>query len=249
MSTTVATDILPASESTGLLPVPLTAFVGREQELPTVRRLLGTTRLLTLTGAGGSGKTRLALATVTAMRDAGEAEVAWVELASLGDAGSLPSHVALALGARAEGAGSVEQALVASLRDRELLLVLDNCEHLVDECARLVELLLRSCARLRVLATSREALGIGGERSWLVPALSLPEERATLTPVEAMAAEAVRLFVGRAQDVLPTFALTAANLGAVVRICRRLDGLPLAVELAAARVNVRGPRPGVLRSG
>jgi predicted ATPase/DNA-binding SARP family transcriptional activator len=223
------------------LPVHLTGFVGREQELATLRRLIAVSRLLTLTGAGGSGKTRLALETVAGLRDAGGTEVAWVELASLGDPGSLASHLALALGVRAEGGGSAEQALVALLRDHPLLLVLDNCEHLVDECARLVEVLIRACPQLRVLATSREALGIGGERSWLVPALSLPQDRERLTPQEAVAAESVRLFVDRARDVAPSFELTPANVAAVARICRRVDGLPLAVELAAARAGVLTP--------
>lgn len=246
--------LLPAST----LPVQLTGFVGRDLELATLLRLISGTRLLTLTGAGGSGKTRLALATVARIREAGDAEVAWVELASLADAGSLAAHLAVALGVRAEGGGSAEQALVALLRDRRLLLVLDNCEHLVDECARIVELLLHACPSLRVLATSRQALGISGERSWLVPALSLPADRATLTPGEAAGSEAVRLFVERAQDVVTTFALTAANTLAVARICRRLDGLPLAIELAAARVGVLTPeqiatrlddRFGLLTSG
>lgn len=233
------TNATPIPAST--LPVQLTGFVGREHELATLRQLISGSRLLTLTGAGGSGKTRLALETVTSLREPGDFEIAWVELASLGDPRSLAAHLALCLGVRAEGGGSAEQAVVALLRERSLLLVLDNCEHLVEECARIVEVLIRACPKLRVLATSREALGIGGERSWLVPALSLPDERPTLTPDEAIVAESVRLFVDRARDVVPTFALTLANVAAVARICRRLDGLPLAVELAAARVGVLTP--------
>jgi predicted ATPase/DNA-binding SARP family transcriptional activator len=231
------TATLPASA----LPVQLTGFVGRERELTSLRRLLSDTRLVTLTGAGGSGKTRLALAAVTQLREAGEAEVAWVELASLGDPSALAAHLALALGVRAEGGGSTEQAMVARLQEHPLLLVLDNCEHLVEECARLVDYLLRACPALRVLATSREALGVGGERSWLVPAMGLPPESERPTPEEAQESEAVRLFVERAQDAVPGFALTPANVAAVARICRRLDGLPLALELAAARVSVLTP--------
>lgn len=221
------------------LPVQLTGFVGRDKALETVRQLMAASRLLTLTGAGGSGKTRLALEAVTRVRDANEAEVAWIELASLADAAALARHIALAFDVRIEGGGSAEQALVALLRSRPLILVLDNCEHLVDECARLVELLLHACPDLRVLATSREALGIGGERAWLVPALSLPPEHAG--PKDAADAESVRLFAERAREVLTDFALTASNVGAVAQICRRLDGLPLAIELAAARSNVLTP--------
>jgi predicted ATPase/DNA-binding SARP family transcriptional activator len=223
------------------LPVQLTEFVGREHDVETLLRLLPQARLLTLTGAGGSGKTRLALATVTRLRDEGEPDSAWIELASLSDPSSLATHVALALGARAEGGGSSEQAVTAVLRGRPFLLVLDNCEHLVDECARLVERLLRACPDLRVLATSREALGISGERSWLVPALSLPVEAPEPTPEEVLGAESVQLFVARARDVLPDFELTAANARSVSQICRRLDGLPLAIELAAARARVLTP--------
>jgi predicted ATPase/DNA-binding SARP family transcriptional activator len=246
MSRTLTTS---APLTAALLPAQLTGFVGREHEVSTLRRLITGSRLLTLTGAGGSGKTRLALETVTRMQAAAEAEVAWVELAALGDAGSLADHLALALGVRSEGGGSTEQALVAMLRERSLLLVLDNCEHLVEECARIVEFLLRACPGLRVLATSREALGITGERSWLVPALSLPADGAALTPDEALRSESVQLFVERAQDVLPTFALTSANVGAVARICRRVDGLPLAVELAASRVAVLAPEEIAARLG
>lgn len=206
-----------------------------------MRRILADTRLLTLTGAAGSGKTRLALAVAAATGEGGALEVGWIELAALDDPLTLPAHVALALGARTEGGGTPERALSALLQDRELLLVLDNCEHLVEACAALVTQLLSSCPRLRILATSREALGVAGERSWLVPALSLPATDTVLTPAEALEAGAVRLFVDRARDVQPGFALTEANLSAVVQICRRLDGLPLALELAAARVAVLAP--------
>jgi len=222
-------------------PVQLTGFVGREGELVTLLELLGATRLLTLTGAGGSGKTRLALEAVRRMSEAGETDVAWVELASLVDPASLVGHVALSFGVRAEGGGSAEDALIALLRGRALLLVLDNCEHLVDECARIAERLLRACPELRVLATSREALRIDGERSWLVPPLSVPSEDAALAHDDIGAAESVRLFIERARDVQPGFALSATNAAAIARICRRLDGLPLAIELAAARVSVLTP--------
>jgi len=221
--------------------VQFTGFIGRESEVSALRNLLSGSRLLTLTGAGGSGKTRLALETVSRLLEDGRTEVIWIELAALADPGSLAAHVAVAIGVRAEGGGSAEQAVIAALRGRPLLIVLDNCEHLADECARLAQALLAGCPDLRVLATSREALGIDGERSWLVPGLSLPESMSSLTPETALAAESVRLFVERARNVRPAFELTPANVPSVVRICRRLDGMPLAVELAAARVSVLTP--------
>jgi predicted ATPase/DNA-binding SARP family transcriptional activator len=220
-----------------LLPVPLTGFVGRDQELAAVLALLEDARLLTLTGAGGSGKTRLALA---AARDA-DVPAAWVELASIADPTTLPAHVASVLGARTDAGVTPEQAITGLLQEREILLVLDNCEHVVDICAHLVERLLRACSRLRVLATSREPLGVTGERSWLVPTLALPERGAPLSAAAAGESGAVRLFVERARDAAPGFALTEANVEAVVQICRRLDGLPLALELAAARIAVLTP--------
>lgn len=231
----------PRPKSASVLPVPLTGFVGRARDVPTVARLLAESRLVTLTGAGGSGKTRLAIAVATAIEQDAKRDVMWVELAALDDPSTLASHVALALGVRVEGGGSPEQALIAWFHDRPVLLVLDNCEHLVAACASLVEQLLRATPSLQVLATSREALGVGGERSWLVPALSLPDTRAPSTAAEAMGSDAVRLFVERARDVLSDFTLTESNCDAVVQICRRLDGLPLAIELAAARVAVLPP--------
>lgn len=223
------------------LPIQLTGFVGRESEVAALRKLLSAARLLTLTGAGGSGKTRLALETVSRIRAESFDHVAWVELAAVADPGALAAQIAVAIGAHAEGGGSAEQAVAAALHDRPVLLVLDNCEHLVEECARLVQIMLAACPELRILATSREALGVDGERSWLVPPLSLPDLQGPLTREAALAAESIRLFVDRARNVLPSFELTQDNMESVVRICRRLDGMPLAVELAAARINVLTP--------
>jgi predicted ATPase/DNA-binding SARP family transcriptional activator len=223
------------------LPAKLTSLVGRPREVADIRRLLATTRLLTLTGAGGIGKTRLALEVASSGMPGVADGAAWVELAPLHDGEHLAEHIAAALGARLEGNSSADDALVAALRGQALLLVLDNCEHLVDACAGLVTILLARCPRLRVLATSREALGVAGERSWLVPGLSLPASTTAPTATFAAEAEAVQLFVTRAQDAQPGFALTDANASAVVRVCRRLDGLPLAIELAAARVRLLAP--------
>jgi len=223
-------------------PTQLTSFIGRERETAAVQELLQSTRLLTLTGAGGSGKTRLALEVASRVGTQYPDGVAWVELAPLSNPELVPHHVADALGVRRDGIRSAGDALLEALREWDALLVLDNCEHLVEACARLAEALLRGCPRLRILATSREALGIGGERAWLVPALTLPEDGKPVTRAVAAESEAVRLFVERSQAVRPSLELIDANVAAMVQICRRLDGLPLAIELAAARARVLDPQ-------
>ena len=223
-------------------PAQLTSFIGRERETAAVQELLHGTRLLTLTGVGGSGKTRLALEVASRLAARYPEGVAWVELAPLANPELVPHHVADALGVRRDGIRAAGDALLEALRDWEALLVLDNCEHLVEACARLVESLLRGCPRLRIMATSREALGIGGERAWPVPALSLPGAGTPVTRAVAAESEAVRLFVERTQAVRPSFELLDGNAAAVARICQRLDGLPLAIELAAARARVLDPQ-------
>jgi predicted ATPase/DNA-binding SARP family transcriptional activator len=217
------------------IPAPLTEFIGRDRELAAVSTLLAESRLLTLTGAGGSGKTRLAIeaARLAAQRDS-DLDVAWVELQSVDDPAGVALHIAMLLGVRAEGGGSAVQAMQAVLAERRVLLVLDNCEHVVDACASLVERLLGAVPSLRVLTTSREALSVAGERSWLVPTLSLPPLHAA-TAADVLASGAGRLFVDRARDVKPEFAASDANAEAIAGIVHRLDGLPLAIELAAAR--------------
>ena len=207
------------------LPVHLTRFIGRGHELTELARLIGTTRLLTLTGAGGSGKTRLARE--VAATEAGKyARIAWVDLAPIADPATISREIATTLHIPDRG-GRPTEALVTTIADSSMLLVLDNCEHVVDAAAELVEQLLRSCPRLSILATSREALGIPSETAWLVPPLD--------------SAEAIQLFVERAQASLASFELTDANATPVRDICRRLDGIPLAIELAAARVRVLSP--------
>src|SRR5213594_313203 len=225
-------------------PAQLTSFIGRERETAAVQELLQSTRLLTLTGAGGSGKTRLALEVASRLGAGGRYPdgIAWVELAPLANPELVPHHVANALGVRRDGIRAAGDALLEALRDWEALLVLDNCEHLVEACARLAEALLRGYPRPRILATSREALGIGGERAWLVPALTLPDAGKPVTRAVAAESEAVRLFVERTQAVRPSLELLDANVAAMVQICRRLDGLPLAIELAAARARVLDPQ-------
>lgn len=221
----------------GNLPALVTDFVGRRHEIAEVKRLFSTSRLVTLTGPGGVGKTRLAL------RAAGDtrrdfADGVWlVELAPLGDADLLAQTVVAALGISDQSARPPAEALSEYLVDKHLLLVLDNCEHLIDRCAALVDALLRAAPRVRILATSRQSLGIAGERVMAVPSLSMPALDGPLPPVEALATyEAVSLFVDRAEMASPGFTLTEGNAQTVARICRMLDGIPLAIELATVRL-------------
>jgi non-specific serine/threonine protein kinase len=218
------------------LPLPLTSFVGRVSELARVRDLLETARLLTLTGAGGSGKTRLALEVAGQVRGHYPDGVWLVELAVLSDPALVPLAVARALGVRIEPRRAVPETLAAYLEPRTLLLLLDNCEHQVDPCAQLVAALLRAAPGLRILATSREPLNVAGETVWSVPPLALPQPAHAATYDAVIRADAARLFVERARSAHPDLVLTDADAQAVAEICRRLDGIPLALELAAARV-------------
>ncbi|MGO9857037.1 MAG: BTAD domain-containing putative transcriptional regulator [Acidimicrobiales bacterium] len=219
------------------LPVQLTSFVGREHELAQVRALVDESQLVTLTGPGGSGKTRLALQVAADLLDGSGNGVWFVDLAPLTDPDLVGELVATAVGVREEPGRPVTATLVDALRERHLLVVLDNCEHLVDACAKLTEAILRSCPGVHVIATSREALGIDGERAFRVPSLSLPPVgTSTLDRTEALRFEAVQLFVDRARSHNPTFALDDANAARVVSVCGHLDGIPLAIELAAARL-------------
>jgi predicted ATPase/DNA-binding CsgD family transcriptional regulator len=220
------------------LPSELSSFVGREKELAEVERLLEQDRLLTLTGSGGCGKTRLALTAAREVVEGFEDGVWMVELAPLADPSLVPQAVASTLGVREQPDRSPTETLCDFLGSKKVLLVLDNCEHLVETCAELAEALLRSCPDLRVLATSREALGITGEVAWPVPSLSLPDLR-RLPDIDSLPQyEATRLFVERTAAAKPTFALTEQNAPAVAQVCYRLDGIPLAIELAAARTKV-----------
>ncbi len=225
------------------LPLHLTSFIGREKEMAEVKHLLAGTRLLTLTGPGGTGKTRLSLHAAAAVLELFPDGVWLIELASLSDPALVPQTVASTLGVREETHRSIVATLTDYLRARRLLLILDNCEHLIDACAQLADTLLRACPDLRLLASSREALGIAGETAFRVPSLSLPRlgPRQTPTAESLTPYEAVRLFVERASAVRPDFQLTDAGAPAIAQICHRLDGVPLAIELAAARVRVMTP--------
>jgi predicted ATPase/DNA-binding SARP family transcriptional activator len=220
------------------LPQPLTSFIGREAEIAEVRHAISSTRLLTLTGIGGMGKTRLALHVAACMLDEFEDGIWLVEMAALASPALVPQAVASALGVRDQQGEPLLTTLSDFLRPKSLLLVLDNCEHLVEACATLVEALLRACPNLRVLTTSREALGITGETLWRVPSLSLPETEESIETEALLNYEAARLFVERARLIHPDFQLTQPNAQSLAQLCRRLDGIPLALELAAARAKV-----------
>ncbi len=220
------------------VPVRLAPLVGRESELQEVLAALARSRLLTLTGPGGTGKTRLALAAATSGRASFPAGVCWVELAALDDPALVATEVATRLGVPENPGQDTAAAIADHVAGHAVLLVLDNCEHLTAATAELADRLLAACPALTILATSREVLGVDGERSWPVPPLSLPD--ASVRPaVTAIAAfDAVRLFEQRAQLTLPSFRLSDENAGSVLQVCRRLDGLPLAIELAAARMRI-----------
>jgi non-specific serine/threonine protein kinase len=229
------------------LPLELSSFVGREKELAEVERLLEDTRLLTLTGLGGCGKTRLALAVASELMERFVDGVWIVELAPLADPSLVPEAVAFTLSVSEQPGRTLTGTFSDYLGSKKVLLVLDNCEHLVKACAALAETLLRSCPELRILATSREALGITGEVAWPVPSLSLPDLR-RLPDIESLPRyEAARLFVERTMAVKPDFALTEQNASAVARVCYRLDGIPLALELAAARTKALSVEEIVVR--
>ncbi len=228
------------------LPIQLTSFVGRERELKEVGRLLATTHLLTLTGPGGTGKTRLALQLAAEDLESFAHGVWLVELASVTDPLLVPQTVAGVLGVPQQGGRPASEVLSDFLKPKKLLLLLDNCEHLIEDCAALASKLLRACPGLKILATSREPLGISGETIYRVPSLDLPDatERGA---AQISGYGAIRLFVDRAAAVKPNFRLTEGNAASVAQICARLDGIPLAIELAAARVKALSPEQIAIR--
>ncbi len=224
----------PAIAIPNNLPLQLTSLIGRQLEIREVRRLLRKHRLVMLTGAGGCGKSRLALEVAGRAQEASPDGIWVVELAPLMDGSLVPQTVAAALGIKDEPGRSPIESLIGFLGKQEALLVLDNCEHLVEGSAELVRTLLLSCPRLRVLATSRESLRLEGEVTYRVPSLELPNGERALTELREV--ESVQLFVDRASNANPAFSLAESNARSVAEICKHLDGMPLAIELAAARV-------------
>jgi predicted ATPase/DNA-binding SARP family transcriptional activator len=226
------------SLGTERLPVRLAPLIGRERELRDALDALDRSRLLTLTGPGGTGKTRLALAAAVAAEPSFAAGVRWIELASVSDPGLVAQEVASRLGVPDSAGLDAAAAAAEHIGDSSVLIVLDNCEHLAGSVADLAQRLLMTCGALSILATSREMLGVEGERSWPVPPLSLPSGGVAPTARALAEFDAVRLFEQRAQLTAPSFRLSDSNAAAVVQVCQRLDGLPLAIELAAARMRI-----------
>lgn len=224
-------DVLPNN-----LPQQVTSFIGREKEIAEVKALLTTTRLLTLTGSGGAGKTRLSLQVAADLLDRYEDGVWFVELAPLSDPALVHQAIASALGVREEAGRPISQTLTEYLKAKEVLLVIDNCEHLLQAVAQACEHLLRTCPHVRFLTSSREGLNIMGETTYRVPSLSMPDPKKVPSPERLSEFESVRLFIERAQAAQPNFEVTSQNSAAVAQLCVRLDGIPLAIELAAARV-------------
>jgi predicted ATPase len=229
------------AEAMFALPAETSSFVGRSRELADLDALLGRTRMLTLTGTGGAGKTRLALELARGAESSFPTGAALVELASLEDEQLVPDAVAAALDVRALSEQEPLDAVSEFLAARRLLLVLDNCEHLLSAAAALADVLLRSAPQLTIVATSREPLRVPGEVVFRVPSLGMPDPDVGLSPSELLEYEAVRLFVERAVAAAPGFVLDSENAADVARICFRLDGLPLALELAAARLGALSP--------
>jgi predicted ATPase/DNA-binding SARP family transcriptional activator len=220
------------------LPVPITSFIGREKEVEQITRLLNKNRLVTLMGVGGVGKTRLAIESSNKLLGKFRDGVWWIELVGLSDPSLVPQAVAKVVDVHEIPNRPLVETLVEHLQSKQILLVLDNCEHLVIACAQLVDDLLSGCKNLKILATSREALDILSETTWSVPSLSLPDAQETIAIKSSNKYESVRLFVDRANMIQPEFSLTEQNSKAIVQICRRLSGMPLAIELAAARVRI-----------
>jgi predicted ATPase len=220
------------------LPAELNSFIGREREITAVKKLLEISRLVTLVGAGGTGKTRLSIQVAYGVLEQFLDGVWLVELASVTDPAIVPQTIATALDIREEPNQPMLTTLINYLKYKQLLIVLDNCEHLITACAQSAEKLLQYCPKVQLLASSREPLSIGGEMAWRVPSLSSPNPK-SLPSIESLTQyEAVQLFISRSVAVQPNFQVTNANAPAVAQICHRLDGIPLAIELAAARVKM-----------
>lgn len=218
------------------LPAQMTSFIGREQEMAEIKQAIARYRLVTLTGSGGTGKTRLSLQVAADALDQFSDGVCFVELASLSDPALIPQTILSTVGVHEQQGKTALQTLVQHLHEKRLLLILDNCEHLIEACAQLADHLLQNAPAIKILASSREALGVQGEMAWHVPSLSIPDIKQSPTIDQLSQYEAVRLFIDRALLVQPRFTVTNDNAPSIAQICFRLDGIPLAIELAAARV-------------
>ncbi|HSG42228.1 MAG TPA: adenylate/guanylate cyclase domain-containing protein, partial [Anaerolineales bacterium] len=232
------------------LPVKLTTFIGRERELVEAKKRLNEAKLLTLIGPGGTGKTRLSVQ-LGGDQLALYPDGVWIiELAPLADPILITQTIASVFGLRESPDRPLMDLVTDYLRAKSALLILDNCEHLIDACARITESLIQACANLKILASSREALGVSGETTYRVPSLSLPQDIHSLSDINSLLdSESIRLFVDRASAVNPKFKLTKENASSVAQICRRLDGIPLALELAAARARVLSVEQIAVRLG
>jgi len=223
------------------VPVQLTSFIGREKEMGEIKKLVATQRMITLTGSGGAGKTRLGLQVAAACLNQFSNGAWLVELATITDPALVPQSLFSVFNLRENNQRTVLEILIEYLRGKDMLILLDNCEHLIDACAQLSERLLQGCPHLKILATSREALGIAGEISYRVPSLQAPDP-AELPPLDMLKkTESIRLFMDRATATKPDLTLIEDNASAIAQICFRLDGIPLAIELAASRVKVLTP--------
>ena len=224
-------------EASSNIPVPLTSFIGREKELKEITKLLSSSRLVTLTGPGGVGKTRLAIQTANDSIKKFKDGVFWVGLVGLSDGNLIPQEIAQSLNVREASDEPLLETLKMYLKSKDVLLVIDNCEHMIRDCAQYAEQLLAACPRLKILATSIEALGLFNETIWQVPSLPLPEiQQHSLEELREFAS--IALFNERAKSAKSSFSLDETNVASVAQICRRLDGIPLAIELAAARIKL-----------
>jgi predicted ATPase/DNA-binding SARP family transcriptional activator len=244
-----ALDLEPSEQTRALVfrrasklkvPIPLTSFIGREKELKEVAGLFSKSRLITLTGSGGVGKTRLAIQVVADVLEQFPDGIWFLELATLGDPALVPGTLANLLGLRESSNTNLSftDLLINYFRFRRSLVIFDNCEHLIDSCAQLIYSLLTSCENLCILATSRESLRVSGEIPYRVPSLETPGEDSEFTVENLSKIESVRLFTARAAFASLNFAINSQNFIAIAQICRRLDGIPLAIELAASRINL-----------
>jgi predicted ATPase/DNA-binding SARP family transcriptional activator len=223
------------------LPIPFSSFIGRKHEMTEIKYSLSSTRLLTLAGSGGSGKTRLAIQVGMDLLDSFTDGVWWVDLSSITNDSLVAQSIAKSLGIQDMPGQPLVETIANHTRSKHLLLIIDNCEHVIEESAKAIDLLLKECPHLKIIVTSREALGIPGEQIWNIPTMTLPDPQYLSIIELLMEYEGIRLFVDRAKSANKDFALTEENASFVAQICSNLDGIPLAIELAAARTRLLSP--------